>query len=83
MPDLGNPVVVWTAVAYLTAVLLIGLWAGRRTRDTRDFFIAGQRLGLFVTGLATMSAAFSGFIFVGGPGLTYKLGVVSFFLSVP
>lgn len=83
MPDLGNPVVVWTAVAYLTAVLLIGLWAGRRTRDTRDFFIAGQRLGLFVTGLATMSAAFSGFIFVGGPGLTYRLGVVSFFLSVP
>jgi Na+/proline symporter len=63
-------------------VIGIGIWAARRTRDARDFFIAGQRIGLLVTGLATMSAAFSGFVFIGGPGLTYRLGVTSFFISI-
>ena len=40
-------------------VVAIGAWALRRTRNARDFFIAGQRIGLTVTALATMSAAFS------------------------
>ena len=40
-------------------MLAIGIWSFRRTRTDRDFFIAGQGIGLFVTGLATMSAAFS------------------------
>ena len=64
-------------------VLGIGVWAFRRTRDARDFFIAGQRIGLTVTALATMSAAFSGFVFLGGPGLTYRIGVASLFIVVP
>ena len=52
-------VLVATAVAYLAVVLAIGVWAARRTRSARDFFIAGQGLGLLVTGLATTSAALS------------------------
>jgi len=71
------------ALAYLALVLLIGLWALRRTRSARDFFIAGQGIGLVVTGLATMSAAFSGFLFIGGPGLTYRMGMASLFISFP
>ncbi|MEM8962711.1 MAG: sodium/proline symporter, partial [Acidobacteriota bacterium] len=63
--------------------LAIGWWSLRRTRSPRDFFIAGQNVGLWVTAMATMSAAFSGFIFIGGPGLTQRLGVSSFFISVP
>jgi len=74
--------VVLTSLAYLAVVVAIGAWAGRRTRDARDFFIAGHGIGLLVTGLATMSAAFSGFVFIGGPGLTYRLGVTSFFISI-
>lgn len=71
------------ALGYLAAVVIIGLVSARRTRDARDFFIAGQRLGLVVTGLATMSAAFSGFVFLGGPGLTYRLGVASLWIVLP
>lgn len=80
MPILDRPVVVWTAVLYLAGMIGIGLWAARRTRSSRDFFIAGQSLGLPVTALATMSAAFSGFVFVGGPGLTYRMGTTSFLI---
>ena len=71
------------ASVYLLAVLAIGVWSLRRTRSAKDFFIAGQGLGLWVTGLATMSAAFSGFLFLGGPGLTYRLGMASLFIVFP
>jgi Na+/proline symporter len=57
------------ACGYFAAVSAVGVWAMRRTKTAKDFWIAGQRVGLWVTGLATASAAFSGFVFVGGPGL--------------
>ncbi len=82
MPILDRPAAVWAALVYLAVVVAIGVWAARRTRSAKDFFIAGQGIGLLVTGLATTSAAFSGFVFLGGPGLTYRLGVASFFICV-
>ncbi len=83
MPLLDKPAVMITALIYLALVVAIGIWAVRRTRNAKDFFIAGQGIGLLVTALATMSAAFSGFLFIGGPGLTYKLGMASLFISFP
>ncbi len=82
-PLVARPVIIATSLVYLVVVLAIGLWAARRTRNVRDFFIAGQGIGLLVTGLATMSAAFSGFVFIGGPGLTYRLGMASLFICLP
>src|SRR5688572_12982679 len=34
-----------------------------------------------MTGVVTMAAAFSGFVFLGGPGLTYRIGVGSLFIN--
>lgn len=78
-----RPWILIAASLYLLLVIAIGLWAVRRTRSARDFFIAGQDLGLLVTGLGTMSAAFSGFVFIGGPGLTYRMGLASLFICLP
>jgi Na+/proline symporter len=83
VPLLDRPLIVAAALAYLAVVVAIGVWSARRTRSARDFYIAGQGLGLLVTGLATMAAAFSGFVFLGGPGLTYRLGAASLFICVP
>jgi Na+/proline symporter len=83
IPILGKPIIIWTALAYLALVVAIGVWAVRRTRSARDFFIAGQGIGLVVTALATMSAAFSGFVFIGGPGLTYRMGLAAMFICIP
>ncbi len=80
MPILDRPAIAGVALAYLVLVLAVGAWSMRRTRTSRDFFIAGQGLGLIVTGLATTSAAFSGFVFLGGPGLTYRIGTASLFI---
>jgi Na+/proline symporter len=80
VPILDRPAISGVALVYLALVLAVGVWAARRTRTSRDFFIAGQGLGLLATGLATTSAAFSGFVFLGGPGLTYRLGAASLFI---
>jgi Na+/proline symporter len=83
VPVTAKPLIIVAVGAYLLLVLAIGVWAAARTRNERDFFIAGQRVGLFVTGLTTMSAAFSGFVFLGGPGLTYRLGLASVWIVLP
>lgn len=67
---------------YFAACLAIGLWALGRTRDTRDFFVAGRRLGPLVTAVALFSSVMSGFAFVGGPGLVYRDGLASMWMVV-
>lgn len=83
VPILDRPWLVASALGYLALVLAVGAWSLRRTKSARDFYIAGQGLGVVVTGLATMSAAFSGFVFLGGPGLTYRIGLASMLIVVP
>src|SRR5699024_7822090 len=46
--QLMNATIVAIAGAYLLIVLLIGLWATRRTKDSGDFYIAGRSLGVLV-----------------------------------
>jgi Na+/proline symporter len=82
VPILDRPVIILFSLVYFLAVTALGLWALRRTRSARDFWVAGQDLGVFVTGLATMAAAFSGFVFLGGPGLTYRIGLSSLFVNL-
>jgi Na+/proline symporter len=71
------------AVAYLAVLMAIGVWAWRRTNNERDFFIAGQRAGLWATGLATTAASFSSFVFLGGPGLMSRAGLGALFIILP
>jgi Na+/proline symporter len=71
------------ALAYLVVMVAIGVWAARRTRSQADYFVAGNDLGLWVTGLATMSAGFSGFVFLGGPGYFSQVGSGSLFIVLP
>lgn len=67
---------------YLVVCTAIGFWALRRSRDGRDFFLAGGRLGLPTAVLATMSSIMSGFVFVGGPGLFNSVGLGSFWIVI-
>jgi Na+/proline symporter len=82
VPILDRPVIIAVCLLYFLACTLLGVWSLRRTRSARDFWVAGQNLGVFVTGLATMAAAFSGFVFLGGPGLTYRIGLSSLFINL-
>ena len=82
MNDQRGLIVLVCVVGYLAVCIGVGLWALRRTTSTRDFFMAGRDLGIFVTGLAVFSSTMSGFGFVGGPGLIYRMGMSSSWMTL-
>lgn len=61
--------------------IVIGIWALYRTKSSDDFFMAGRNLGVLVTAFAVFSSTMSGFGFVGGPGLVYKMGMSSVWIA--
>jgi Na+/proline symporter len=69
-------------LAYLALLTAIGVWTARQNRKASDFFLAGRRLGLIAAVLATMASIMSGFVFVGGPGLFYTVGLGSFWIVI-
>ncbi len=57
-------------------------WKGaRQARTASDYFIANRRIGLWVFVLAATATSFSGWTFVGHPGLIYKTGLPYAFAS--
>jgi Na+/proline symporter len=83
LPRLTQPLIVTIALLYFVIVALIATWATRRTRNERDFFVAGAGVGLWTLAIAKMAASLSGFSFVGGPGLVYTIGLAGVFIILP
>jgi Na+/proline symporter len=83
LPSVSHPAIVAIAAGYFVIVTAIGAWATRRTRTARDFFVAGQGIGLLALTLSAMSATLSGFAFIGGPGLLYAVGLGAMFIMLP
>lgn len=79
----ADPVLVGVGAAYLAACAAIGAWATRRTRTAADFYAAGRALGPWTTAIAAMAATLSGFAFIGGPGLVYRLGIGAVYIVLP
>lgn len=75
-------IVLASVAVYMAMCIGVGLWAMKRTKSTHDFFMAGRHLGIIVAGVAVFSSTMSGFGFVGGPGLVYKMGASSFWMVV-
>ncbi len=69
-------------LTYLLILIGIGVYAVRKTADAGDYFLAGRRLGLLTLVPATMASIMSGFVFVGGPGLFYQVGLGSFWITI-
>ncbi len=82
MEALRQPIILGSLGAYMLLCLGVGVWALRRTESTREFFMAGRNLGVIVTGVAMFSSTMSGFGFVGGPGLVYRIGLSSIWMLV-
>ncbi len=76
-------IIVSIAVIYFIIVFAIGIWAMNRTKSAADFFIAGKSLGIFVMAMSVFATALSGFLFLGGPGLTYSLGMGALWFTLP
>ncbi len=83
IPTAASPLVIGIAIAYFVAVAGIAVWAGRKTKTTEDFFLAGKSLGLVALTLAAMASTFSGFTFIGGPGFVYSQGLGAMLFVLP
>ena len=82
MEEYRSWIVFITVALYMAMCIGVGLWAMQRTQSTKDFFMAGRHLGIIVASVAVFSSTMSGWGFVGGPGLVYKMGVSSFWMVV-
>lgn len=82
MEELRSPIILTCITIYMLICVGVGIWALRRTKSTHDFFMAGRDLGVMLTAFAVFSSTLSGFGFVGGPGLVYKMGMSSVWMVV-
>lgn len=58
-------------IAYLAALVLIGVWFARRGKTTTDFFLAGRRIPWWAAGLSIFATQLSAITFVSTPALAY------------
>lgn len=69
-----------TLVFYNAAVVAIGLWASRRTRDDSDFFLGGRRLGSWVAAISASASSSSAWTLLGVSGAAYSWGLSALWL---
>lgn len=82
MEEYRSLIILGSITLYMLMCIGVGLWAMRRTKSAHDFFMAGRSLGVLVTSVAVFSSTMSGFGFVGGPGLVYRMGMSSIWMVV-
>ncbi len=71
------PKVIWLFVfvaLYWAYCIFWGIRGARMAKTASDYFIAGRRLSLWVFVLAATATSFSGWTFMGHPGLVYRDG---------
>src|SRR5699024_9390892 len=69
-------------VIYMVAMLLIGWYSFRRTRDLTDYMLGGRSLGPAVTALSAGAADMSGWLLMGLPGAIYVSGMVEAWIAI-
>jgi Na+/proline symporter len=76
----------WAVLAaYLVGIVAFGVWVGRRTRGTLDFFLAGREMRWWAAGLSVMATQISAITFVGTTGQAYTEGMsfIAFYFGLP
>src|SRR3954465_5219498 len=83
LPHVAHAAIVGVAIGYFVVVAAISVWATRRTKTAKDFFVAGHGIGLVALTGASVAPSVSGFAFIGGPGLIYTIGLGAMYIVLP
>lgn len=62
-------------VAYLLAMLGVGVWFARKNNSVDDFYLGGRKLGPFVTAMSAEASDMSSWLLMGLPGVAYLTGL--------
>ena len=67
-------------LAFLAALIVIGVRASRQTRDSDGFYLGGRSLGPWVAALAANASSSSAWSIVGASGFAYRFGLTALWL---
>ena len=62
-------------VAYILAMVGIGIWFSKKNNDVNDFYLGGRKLGPLVTAMSAEASDMSSWLLMGLPGLAYLSGL--------
>ncbi|QCR34023.1 sodium/proline symporter PutP [Lysinibacillus sp. SGAir0095] len=69
-------------IIYMLAMVIIGWFAYRRTKNLNDYMLGGRDLGPAVTALSAGAADMSGWLLMGLPGAIYASGLVEAWIAI-
>ncbi|MBR1729876.1 MAG: sodium/proline symporter PutP [Selenomonadaceae bacterium] len=68
-------IIINTFVFYIGAMMAIGVYYYRRTKNMSDYFLGNRKLGAWVTSLSAEASDMSGWMLMGLPGFAYVAGL--------
>ncbi|SVC37793.1 uncharacterized protein METZ01_LOCUS290647, partial [marine metagenome] len=69
-----------TLIFYKVILIIIGIWANRRTKNTSDYFLGGGKLGPWVAALSASASSSSAWTLLGVSGAAYLWGLPAIWL---
>ena len=69
-----------TLIVYKIVLILIGVWANKRTHSTSDYFLGGRKLGPWVAALSASASSSSAWTLMGVSGAAYLWGLPAIWL---
>ncbi len=64
-----------TIIVYLVVMVVIGILASKKNKDTHDFYLGGRKLGPIVTAMSAEASDMSSYLLMGLPGLALLTGL--------
>ena len=64
-----------TIIAYLILMIVVGILASKKNKDTSDFYLGGRKLGPIVTAMSAEASDMSSWLLMGLPGLALFTGI--------
>ncbi len=67
---------------YFAAMIAIGVFAARRTKDHEDYMLGGRNLPAWVAALSAGASDMSGWLIMGLPGAVYAAGLIEGWIAI-
>lgn len=64
---------------YMCLLIGIGIYNGKKNKNTEDFYLAGRKLGPFVVAMSAEASDMSSWLLMGLPGVAYMTGLADAF----
>ncbi len=67
---------------YLAVMLGIGFYFSNKSKKMSDYFLAGRKLGSWVTAMSAQASDMSGWLLMGLPGAAYATGLGNYWIAI-